>query len=227
MTSRFKHTTILALLALALVGCGTGANAPTPPPTSTPSSQQAASPTAQMESEEQSTPEASPATRPTAGIQPNGDPLNPIDRLPDGTKIPIVPGQTVVVPEVTDCTPTRADAEGPFYEPNAPERTSVGKGHILRGVVRSSVDCGPLPGARLEFWQVNEQAEYDDDHRATLYAGAAGSYSFESNFPSGYNGMPPQIHLRVEAEGYQTLITQFYPREGETEATFDIVLVKQ
>ncbi|ODS34248.1 MAG: protocatechuate 3,4-dioxygenase beta subunit [Candidatus Scalindua rubra] len=30
------------------------------------------------------------------------------------------------------CEPTRPDMLGPFYVPNAPERTSVGKGHILK-----------------------------------------------------------------------------------------------
>jgi protocatechuate 3,4-dioxygenase beta subunit len=168
--------------------------------------------------------------------------MNPIDRVPEeGSKppLPVTPIATSIAEEAipgaapttsseaTNCTPTRPDAEGPFYEPNAPERTSIGKGHVLKGVVRSSNGCQPIPRAQMEFWQVNEQAEYDDDHRATMFAESTGAYSFESNFPLAYSGRPSHIHLRVTADGYQTLITQFYPQEGVTEATFDIVLIEE
>jgi hypothetical protein len=54
------------------------------------------------------------------------------------------------------CKPTRPDMLGPFYVPNAPERTSVGKGHILSGVVRSSADCSLIAGTRIEFWLVGD-----------------------------------------------------------------------
>ena len=37
------------------------------------------------------------------------------------------------------CSPTPWDKIGPFYRPNAPERTSIGKGYLLRGTVRSVV----------------------------------------------------------------------------------------
>jgi protocatechuate 3,4-dioxygenase beta subunit len=174
-------------------------------------------------------------------VLPDSDPINPVDRVPElGSKptLPLTPPATLVTgeanpttapgtgAEATDCTPTRADAEGPFYEPNAPERTSIGKGHVLKGVVRSSAGCQPIPGAQLEFWQVNDRAEYDDDHRATMFSDSSGAYSFESNYPQPYSGRPSHIHLRVTADGYQTLTTQFYPQQGETEATFDIVLVE-
>lgn len=134
-----------------------------------------------------------------------------------------IPTQTSV--RVAGCTPTRADGEGPFYEPNAPERTSVGQGHMLRGVVRRASDCQPLPGAKIEFWQVGPDAQYDDAHRATLFSNSSGEYTFESNFPPGYSGRPPHIHLKVSVEGYRTFTTQFYPQAGQAEATFDLVLV--
>jgi protocatechuate 3,4-dioxygenase beta subunit len=69
--------------------------------------------------------------------------------------------------------------------------------------------------------------EYTDDYRATQLVGADGAYRFESHFPPPYSGRPPHIHLRVSAEGYQTLVTQHYPKEGETSASFDLVLVSQ
>ncbi len=95
----------------------------------------------------------------------------------------------------------------------------------MRGVVKRSSDCEPLAGAKIEFWQVGPNAEYDDDHRATLFSNSTGEYTFTSNFPPGYSGRPPHIHLKVSAEGYRTFTTQFYPKQGETEATFDLVLV--
>jgi hypothetical protein len=232
---------MLALLTLVLVGCDMSSATPTPLPSASPTAQAATSPT-EPAIAGQVTPEQPLATRPATAVLPDGDPMNPIDRVPEeGSKppLPVTPISTSiaeeagpgVIPttgsEVTSCTPTRPDAEGPFYEPNAPERTSIGKGHVLKGVVRSSTGCRPVPGAQLEFWQVNEQAEYDDAHRATMFADNVGAYSFESNFPLGYSGRPSHIHLRVTAEGYQTLITQFYPQEGETEATFDIVLIEE
>ncbi len=125
----------------------------------------------------------------------------------------------------TSCEPTREDGEGPYYKPGAPERSSVGIGHLLSGVVRSFNGCLPIAGARIEFWQVGPNAQYDDDHRATVFSDASGAYSFESNFPPGYEGRPPHIHVRVTAEGHKLLITQYYPQEGEEAGTFDLVLV--
>lgn len=232
MTPNIKRAIMLALLTLVLVGCDMGNATPTPLSSASPTQQGGA---------KQATPEQPLATRPATAVLPDGDPMNPIDRVPEeGSKppLPITPIATSIAEEAipgaapttsseaANCTPTRPDAEGPFYEPNAPERTSIGKGHVLKGVVRSSNGCQPRPGAQLEFWQVNEQAEYDDDHRATMFADSAGAYSFESNYPLGYSGRPSHIHLRVTADGYQTLITQFYPQEGQTEATFDIVLIE-
>jgi protocatechuate 3,4-dioxygenase beta subunit len=85
----------------------------------------------------------------------------------------------------------------------------------------------PIANARIEFWQVNPNGQYDDDHRATLFSDGSGAYTFESNFPPGYGGRPPHIHVRVEADGHQTLISQYYPQQGDTEGTFDLVLVPQ
>jgi protocatechuate 3,4-dioxygenase beta subunit len=125
------------------------------------------------------------------------------------------------------CEPTRPDIMGPFYVPGAPERSKVGEGYVLTGVVRSSRDCSALKGARIEFWQTGPQGGYDDEHRATVFSEESGSYRFESNFPPGYYGRPPHIHIRVSAEGYRTLVTQHYPANGSTEGTFELVLIPE
>ena len=122
------------------------------------------------------------------------------------------------------CEPTRPDMLGPFYEPNAPVRTSVGSGYVLSGAVLSADGCEPVREARIEFWLANPEGEYDDAHRATVLAGERGRYRFESNVPVSYGSRPPHIHVRVTAPGYRDLVTQHYPDAGQTEANFDLVL---
>ena len=124
------------------------------------------------------------------------------------------------------CAPTRSDALGPFYKPNAPVRASVGSGHVLAGAVRSITGCTPIAGARVEFWLAGPNGQYDDDHRATITTDAGGRYGFASNFPPPYSGRPPHIHVRVTADRHQTLVTQYYPSPGETQGTFDLVLTR-
>jgi protocatechuate 3,4-dioxygenase beta subunit len=123
------------------------------------------------------------------------------------------------------CPPTPTDALGPFYQPNAPVRASVGQGYVLSGVVKSAKDCAPLAGARIEFWLAGPSGDYDDEHRATVLADQAGAYRFESNYPPKYSFRPPHIHLKVSAPGFKTLVTQHYPKKGQGQASFDLVLV--
>jgi hypothetical protein len=81
--------------------------------------------------------------------------------------------------------------------------------------VLAAEECKPIPNARTEFWLANPGGEYDDAHRATVFAGKRGEYRLESNVPVSYGGRPPHIHLRVRAPGYEELVTQHYP-ERET-----------
>ena len=124
----------------------------------------------------------------------------------------------------TNCQPTAEDFLGPFYKPEAPVRSRVGKGYILMGRVLSSAHCAPIPHVRIELWLAGPEGTYDDDHRATILTDDTGEYKFESNFPPGYYGRPPHIHLRISAEGFKTLVTQHYPADGQTSGEFNIVL---
>src|SRR5918999_2255256 len=54
-----------------------------------------------------------------------------------------------------NCKPTQPDMLGPFYEPGAPVRSSVGSGYVLSGTVLGAQECKPLPNARIEFWLAN------------------------------------------------------------------------
>jgi protocatechuate 3,4-dioxygenase beta subunit len=125
------------------------------------------------------------------------------------------------------CRPTPPDALGPFYEPRAPVRAKVGTGYILTGRVLAARTCRAISRARIEFWLANPQGQYDDAHRATVFAARRGGYRFESNKPPSYESRPPHIHIRVSAPGFRTLVTQHYPRASRTSAAFNLVLVRR
>jgi catechol 1,2-dioxygenase len=126
-----------------------------------------------------------------------------------------------------NCKPTQPDMLGPFYEPGAPVRTSVGSGYVLSGTVLAAEECMPIPNAHIEFWLANPRGDYDDAHRATVFAGKRGEYRLVSNVPVSYSGRPPHIHVRVRACGYEELVTQHYPERGQRKANFDLVLVAE
>lgn len=127
-------------------------------------------------------------------------------------------------PPPVKCEPTGEDSLGPFYRPGAPVRSAVGSGYVLSGTVRSSEDCTEIANARIEAWLAGPSGEYGDEFRATLFSDFLGHYRFESNPPLPYMGRPPHIHLRVSAGGYAILVTQHYPREGQSAASLDLVL---
>jgi protocatechuate 3,4-dioxygenase beta subunit/polyisoprenoid-binding protein YceI len=122
------------------------------------------------------------------------------------------------------CTPTQSYGPGTGPTPDAPLRSSVGKGHVLTGTVRSSKDCTPIANAKIVFWQTGPDGEYDDAHRAAIITGPDGTYRFEGNFPTQY-GPPPHIHMYISAPGYDDIETEFFPVESKPQATFDIVLI--
>lgn len=139
--------------------------------------------------------------------------------------LPVTPSMPVL--GAGACTPTRPDMLGPFYTPNAPVRASVGHGFVLTGTVRSARDCRSLREARVEFWLAGAAGQYGDAWRATVVADREGRYRFESHVPPAYGGRPPHIHVRASAAGHQVLVTQYYPKRGETDARFDLVLMPE
>ncbi|EKD39697.1 MAG: Intradiol ring-cleavage dioxygenase [uncultured bacterium] len=125
----------------------------------------------------------------------------------------------------TNCPQTKPDSLGPFYKPDAPVRSDLGTGYILQGTVRSSVDCGIIPEARVEVWQAGPDRTYTDPFRATLISDSQGQYRLQTERPPSYSSRPPHIHIRVTAPGHGLLITQHYPEKEASEGTFDLVLV--
>jgi len=174
-----------------------------------------------------------PSQTPASSVQ-GGYPIPPTGATeivsPGAT--PAAPTEAATVTQaptlaVVDCSPTNSDSLGPFYTPGAPVRDKVGEGYVLHGTVRSSVGCGPIPDAQVEVWMANPQGVYTDDFRATLIASPSGEYRFETTVPVAYGGRPPHIHVKVSAAGFQDLVTQHYPQQGQSEASFDLVLTPE
>lgn len=128
-----------------------------------------------------------------------------------------IPIQATATLTVRSCKPTLDDGVSPSYVSNAPERTVVGHGHVLTGVVLSSADCQPIANAKLEFWPEEAGLGHPDTSRATFFTDEAGGYRFECN-------LPEHIHMRISAEGYQTIGVNSYHPDGASEGTFNIVL---
>lgn len=124
------------------------------------------------------------------------------------------------------CKPTLPGSRVPGYRPGAPVRSSVGKGHILVGVVRSSRNCAPIARARLELFQAGPKGYSVPPSwagRATVFSGRDGSYRFESPVPKAYAGRP-HIHVRASARGFRAVFSVYELRHPETRGRLDLVL---
>ena len=115
----------------------------------------------------------------------------------------------------------------PFTNPTRPfgQESEPVTRYILKGRILSAVSCEPVADAKIEFWLAGPKRRYHDDHRATLFSTVDGQYRFQCNRPVSYGYRPPHIHLQVSAHGYQTLVTQHYPKPDKDRASFDIVLL--
>ena len=110
-----------------------------------------------------------------------------------------------------------ADTLSPSYRPGAPLRAVVGQGHVLTGTVRSSRDCAPIAGARVELWPEIAGHGHPDSQRATVVTAADGRYRFQSDPPT-------HIHMLVSAEGFEPVASNRYHPEGRAAGRFDVLL---
>lgn len=113
---------------------------------------------------------------------------------------------------------TPAQAEGPFFTPDSPERVSLlepgleGTRLVLAGSVLAA-DCAPVGGALLDFWHADAAGEYDNEGyrlRGHQFADAEGRYRLETIVPGLYTGRTRHIHVKVQAPASSILTTQLY-----------------
>src|ERR1017187_2835753 len=134
---------------------------------------------------------------------------------------------------------TESTVFGPFFVAGAPEVPLGGdiaggaKGRPCHGAVTIRVTGGtPVPGARIEAWEADEDGFYDVQYagnrmagRGRLRSGAGGEFRFWSVPPAPYpipdDGpvgdllaaagrgpmRPPHLPFKVDAPGYRLLIT--------------------
>jgi protocatechuate 3,4-dioxygenase beta subunit len=125
------------------------------------------------------------------------------------------------------CPATAPDGFGPFGRGSPPLRASIGKGHVLSGVILSALNCKPIPGARVELWQSNAKGRYVRATSGTVLADRSGRFRFEGPYPASYEGRPPHIHLRVVAPGHDVLLARYEPARGARRGTVRLVLQPQ
>lgn len=155
--------------------------------------------------------------------------------------------QTINVNNETVGEATEATVFGPFFVDDAPEIPiggdisggASGTPCWVEGTVRGT-DGTPIPGARIEVWEADEDGFYDvqyDDGRvagrAHLAAGDAGEYAFWGVVPTPYpiphdgpvgqllaatNRSPMRashLHFMVSAPGWRTLVTHIFVNGDE------------
>jgi hydroxyquinol 1,2-dioxygenase len=142
---------------------------------------------------------------------------------------------------------TESTVLGPFFVAGAPfaklgadiSAGAPGQPCYVSGTVHGGAG-EPVPGARLEIWEADEDGLYDVQrpgggvsNRAHLFADGAGGYRFWSVRPAPYpipdDGpvgrllaaagrgpmRPAHIHFQVSAPGYRTLTTHIFVAGGE------------
>jgi protocatechuate 3,4-dioxygenase beta subunit len=105
-------------------------------------------------------------------------------------------------------------------------RAKIGTGHVLTGVVLSALDCKPIRGARIEFWQANRQGVYTRASSGAVVTNAAGRFRYEGPRPVSYSGRSPHIHIRVVARNHEVLATRYEP-SGRSRGSIRLVLRPQ
>jgi len=121
------------------------------------------------------------------------------------------------------CKPTPGVSLDPGYTPASPKRANVGSGLVITGTIRGADDCGPIPGATVEFWLAGPKG-YAMDLRGTVVADKNGHYRFQCPFPVSSGGPPPHIHMAVTADAFLPIETEIFPNKGSSSGTFDVVL---
>jgi hydroxyquinol 1,2-dioxygenase len=167
-------------------------------------------------------------------------------------------GVSMLVIETNNKKPPEATAStvfGPFFVVNSPRFANgddlangvSGEPCFMQGRV-FSITGKPIPDARIDVWQADDQGFYDVQYkelslprnRGHLYSNGEGRYYFWSVRPEAYpvpgDGpvgelliaanrspmRPAHVHFMIKAPGYKTLITHVF-KEGDQHLGSDAV----
>lgn len=163
--------------------------------------------------------------------------------------------QTITVNNQSYKSATEATVFGPFFTENAPEIPNgggisggaAGQPCWIEGSV-TDTDGRPIPGARIEVWEADEEGLYDVQYadgriagRAHLYSDAQGRFRFwgltPTPYPIPHDGpvgrmlaathrspvRASHLHFMVTAPGYRTLVTHIFVEDDPQLALGDSV----
>jgi hydroxyquinol 1,2-dioxygenase len=166
--------------------------------------------------------------------------------------------QTIAINNEAYANATEATVFGPFFVDDAPRIDNggdisggaAGRPCWVEGTV-TDTSGRPVPGARIEVWEADEDGFYDvqygDDRtagRAHLFSEADGGYRFWGITPTPYpiphdgpvgallaaSGRSPlraaHLHFMVTAPGLRTLVTHIFVRGDELLAADSVFGVK-
>lgn len=167
--------------------------------------------------------------------------------------------QTINVNNAAYKDATEATVFGPFFVDNAPEIAiggdiaggAHGQPCWIEGAI-TDTEGNPVPRARIEVWEADEDGYYDVQYsdsrvagRAHLFADQQGRYNFWGLTPTPYpiphdgpvgqmleaTGRSPMrashLHFMVTAPGLRTLVTHIFVRGDELLAHDTVFGVKQ
>ncbi|MGQ2914669.1 intradiol ring-cleavage dioxygenase [Microbacterium aurantiacum] len=166
--------------------------------------------------------------------------------------------QVVAVNNEAYANATEATVFGPFFVEDAPlleqggdmSFGAVGEPCLVVGTV-SDTEGRPIPGARIEVWEADEDGFYDVQYtdgrtaaRAHLFSDAGGEYRFwgltPTPYPIPHDGpvgkmleavdrspmRASHLHFMVSAPGFRTLVTHIFVRGDELLASDSVFGVK-
>ncbi|MFI2487365.1 dioxygenase [Promicromonospora kroppenstedtii] len=166
--------------------------------------------------------------------------------------------QTIAINNAAHANATEATVFGPFFVDDAPRIDNggdisggaTGQPCWVEGTVTDTAG-NPVPGARIEVWEADEDGFYDvqygDDRtsgRAHLFTDDDGGYRFWGVTPTPYpiphdgpvgallaaSGRSPMraahLHFMVTAPGLRTLVTHIFVRGDEQLASDSVFGVK-
>ena len=137
-------------------------------------------------------------------------------------------------PEATDatapsrprrCKPTESNPGGTNnYIPDAPERTSLGRGFIISGSVRAARGCRPLRDVRIQVWLATETGG-EQDNRASVRTDEDGRYRIETP-PTVPQFGEPNIHVAYADGEYREVFIRRVVDLDDTRARVDLTLAR-
>ncbi len=124
-------------------------------------------------------------------------------------------------------TPTPAVRDDRSFRAGAPARTNLraagiaGTALTVSGVVKGLV-CGPIKGARIDFWQPDDKGVYDSSGfrlRGYQLTDENGRYHLETMVPADRAGVVQRLNARVQAPNRAPLTTAVFLPNRKSNAT--------